>query len=129
MLEVVVLPCVPVTAIVGLQPRQLAEQLGAVQLALAALARVARSGFSGGIALETTTSAPSGTLAASWPAAGSTPSARSGARYGEPGARSEPGDLGAERARDQREAAHPGAADADEVQPAAAPGVLVAHGR
>ena len=32
MLEVVVLPWVPETAIVGLQPRELAEQVGAVQL-------------------------------------------------------------------------------------------------
>ena len=39
MLDVVVLPCVPVTAIVGRSRGQLAEQVGAVQLALAALAR------------------------------------------------------------------------------------------
>ena len=58
MLDVVVLPCVPVTAIVGLHARQLAEQVGAVELALAA---TRRSGFSGGMALETTTSAPGGT--------------------------------------------------------------------
>src|SRR5262249_13598095 len=46
-----------------------------------------RSGFSGGIALETTSSAPSGTLAASWPSATVIPAAR---RYGESGARSDP---------------------------------------
>ena len=76
MLDVVVLPCVPVTAIVGFSARELAEQVGAVQLAAR---RVPRSGLSGGIALETTTSAPAGTLAAAWPTAGSIPAARSGA--------------------------------------------------
>ena len=50
--------------------------------------RASRSGLSGGIALETTTSAPAGTLAASWPAAARC--RRAGARYGEPAARSEP---------------------------------------
>ena len=48
MLDVVVLPCVPETAIVGLQARELAEQIGAVQLARA----TARSGFSGPTAVE-----------------------------------------------------------------------------
>ena len=87
----------------------------------AALARRARApGCRSAIAVETTTSAPSGTFAASWPIAGSMPASRSAldvARLGPVG----PGDLGAERARDEREPAHPGAPDADEVQPAAGP--------
>ena len=68
------------------QPGELAEQVRAVQLARRARGR-ARSGLSGGIALETTTSAPAGTLAAAWPTAGSIPAARSGAAVRRAGAR------------------------------------------
>ena len=75
----------------------------------------ASSGLSSGIAVETTTSAPSGTFAASWPIAGSMPAAAQPLAVGRlrliraRHAR-------AELPRDQREAAHAGAADADEVE-------------
>ena len=61
-----------------------------MQLAQPALAAAARSGLSAGIAVETTSSAPPGTFAASCPAAGTIPAARSRPAYGEPAARSEP---------------------------------------
>ena len=48
MLDVVVLPWVPETAIVGFSAGELAEQVGAVQLGRAGR----RSGLSGAIALE-----------------------------------------------------------------------------
>ena len=83
MLDVVVFPCVPVTAIVG-RSRVISPSRSARWSSLPA---TPRSGLSGAIALERTTSAPSGTLAASCPAATGTSSAR---RYGESGARSEP---------------------------------------
>ena len=60
----------------ALEPRDLAEQVAAVEHA-GRVARAASSGLSSGIAVETTTSAPAGTLAASWPIAGSMPAARS----------------------------------------------------
>src|SRR5215218_4812021 len=90
MLDVVVLPWVPVTAIVGRRrvssPSRSARWSSRRPRSRAA----ARSAFSGGIALETTSSAPSGTFAAAWPMAGSIPAACSSPAYGEPAARSEP---------------------------------------
>ena len=67
MLEVVVLPCVPVTAIVG--RRRVSSPSRSARCSSAPRSRAARSGLSAGIALETTTSAPAGTLAAAWPTA------------------------------------------------------------
>ena len=86
MLDVVVFPCVPVTAIVG--RRRVSSPSRSARCSSGA--PVPRSGLSAGIALETTTSAPAGTLAAAWPTAGSIPAAWSVAPYGEPGARSDP---------------------------------------
>ncbi len=87
MLDVVVLPCVPVTAIVG-RSRVISPSRSARCSSRSPRSRAAtRSGFSGGIALETTTSAPSGTFAASCPSLTLIPASR---RYGESAARSEP---------------------------------------
>jgi hypothetical protein len=84
MLDVVVLPWVPETAIVGfrrvISPSRSARCISGAR----------RSGLLSGIALEYTTSAPSGTLAASWPTRGSIPAPFSVAAYGEPAARSDP---------------------------------------
>src|SRR5689334_10020472 len=85
MLAVVVLPCVPVTASVGF--RRVSSPSRSARCSSRA---VPRSGLSGGIADEYTTSAPAGTFAASWPTTGSMPAASSGPAYGEPAARSEP---------------------------------------
>ena len=86
MLEVVVLPCVPVTAIVG-RSRVISPSRSARWSSRSPRSRAAaRSGFSGGIALEKTTSAPSGTFSA----ACGTALSPVRARYGESGARSEP---------------------------------------
>ena len=74
---VVVFPCVPLTAIVALHPRQLTEEVAAMQHGRAGLAGRASSGLSSGIAVDTTTSAPSGTFEASCPMTGSMPAARS----------------------------------------------------
>ena len=128
MLDVVVLPCVPVTAIVGLQPRELAEQVGAVQLARRARARRAR-GCRAGSRSSTTTSAPSGTLAASWPIAGSMPAARSGAAYGEPAARSEPVTLAPSARATSARPLIPAPPMPDEVQRRPPQGVAVLIGR
>ena len=60
MLDVVVLPCVPVTAIVG-RSRVSSPSSSARCSSRSPRSRAAaRSGFSGGIAEETTSSAPSG---------------------------------------------------------------------
>ena len=122
MLDVVVLPCVPGHGDGRAQPGELAEELRAVQLAQAALARRRRArGCRRGIAEETTTSAPSGTLAASCP------TRRLDARGAQAGrvrgvARAvRARDGRAERPGDERQAAHPGPADAHEVQPPAGP--------
>ena len=77
MLDVVVLPCVPVTAIVGLQARELAEQVGAVQLALRA---TARSGLSGGIARRVDDLGAVGDVGGVVADGGSIPAARSSRR-------------------------------------------------
>ena len=90
MLDVVVLPCVPVTAIVGRSRVSSPSSSARCSSRWPRSRATTRSGLSGGIAVETTSSAPAGTFAASWPATGSMPSARSGAAYGEPAARSEP---------------------------------------
>ncbi len=80
MLDVVVLPWVPLIAIVGFSRVSSPSSSARCSSRWPRSRAIARSGFSGGIALETTTSAAGGTLAASWRSAGSTPSARSGAR-------------------------------------------------
>ena len=90
MLDVVVLPCVPVTAIVGRRRVSSPSSAARCSSRWPRSRATTRSGLSGGIAVETTSSAPAGTFAASWPAAGSMPSARSRAAYGEPVARSDP---------------------------------------
>ena len=92
----VVLPWVPETAIVGLSRVSSASRSARCSSG----APVVRSGLSGAIALEYTTSAPAGTFSAAWP---SSDAVRAG-------------DLGAEDAGDLREPAHPDAADADEVE-------------
>ena len=78
MLDVVVLPWVPVTAIVGRSRVSSPSSSARCSSRRPRSRAAARSGLSGGIAVETTTSAPSGTLAASWPIDGSMPAARSG---------------------------------------------------
>ena len=127
MLDVVVFPCVPVTAIVGRRRVSSPSRSARCSSRSPRSRAAARSGFSGGIALETTTSAPSGTFAAAWPTAGSIPAARSGAGVRRAGRAVRARHARAERVGDEREAAHPGPADADEVQPASCP--LGAHGR
>ena len=115
---VVVLPWVPPTAIVRFMraTARRAGRRGGARGAPAARA-AASSGLSSGIAVETTTSAPAGRFAASWPIAGSMPAARSARAVGRLGP-VRAGDRGAERAGDQREAAHAGPADPDEVEAA-----------
>ena len=79
MLEVVVLPCVPVTAIVG-RSRVISPSSSARWSSRSPRSRpAARSGLPGGIAEETTSSASAGTLSAACPATGSIPAARSDA--------------------------------------------------
>ena len=124
MLDVVVLPWVPVTAIVGAQPGELAEQLGAVQLALRrARAPATRSGLSAGIAVETHDLGAArhvvGGVAGGRRDAGGAQARGVRRAGGAVGAR----DRGAERVRDERQPAHAGAADPHEVQPAAGPGL------
>ena len=120
MLAVVVLPCVPATAIVAPQPRHLAEQVAAVEHRRTALARprelrvvVADRGRDDDLR-------PLGHVRGVVPDRRldpGVPQQRDVARLGLVRAR----DLGAERACDQREPAHPRAPDADEVEPAAGP--------
>ena len=94
----------------------LAEQVAAVEHRRPAARAWTSSGLSSAMAVDTTTSAPSGG-GSSCPARGSMPASLRRAEYGRLGA-VRAGDLGAQRARHQREAAHAGAADAHEVQPA-----------
>ena len=77
MLDVVVLPWVPETAIVGRRRVSSPSSSARCSSRWPRSRAIARSGFSGGIAVETTTSASGGTLAASWPSCGSIPAARS----------------------------------------------------
>ena len=82
----------------------------------------ASSGLSSGMAVDTTTSAPSGTFSAAWPIAGSIPPARRRARVGRlraVGAR----DLCAQPGAHRGQPAHARPADADEMQAA------LGHGR
>ena len=124
MLDVVVLPCVPVTAIVG-RSRVSSPSSSARCSSLSPRSRATvRSGLSAGIALDTTTSAPGGTFAASC----SRTSSPGVAEVRGVGRAVRAGDLGAERLRHPRQAAHPGSADADEVQLAARPWGCVGHG-
>ena len=73
---VVVFPCVPLTAIVRFIRDSSREKVAAMQRTRRSRA-AASSGLSSGIAVETTTSAPSGTFAASCPMTGSIPASRS----------------------------------------------------
>src|SRR5215218_8133155 len=66
MLAVVVLPCVPVTAMVGRRRVSSPSRSARCSSRSPRSRAAARSGFSGGIADDTTSSAPAGTLAASW---------------------------------------------------------------
>src|SRR5438046_1121792 len=81
---VVVLPCAPATTIDGRS-----ETSSASSSPRRRTSRPATSGLSGPIALETITSAPSGTLPASWPIATGIPAASSRSTYDDR-ARSEP---------------------------------------
>jgi hypothetical protein len=74
MQAVVVLPCVPAIATQRLRWETSARRSPRWRMRCA----FASSGLSGAIAVDTTTSAPSGTLRPSCPIAGSIPSARSG---------------------------------------------------
>ena len=123
MLEVVVLPWVPGDGDRRAQPRSArrAARRGAAR-AGRARAPIARSGFSGGIAEETTSSAPGGHVRGVVPDAGLDPRRAQRAAVGRAGRAVGAGDGGAERVRDEREPAHARAADADEVQRAPAPG-------
>ena len=116
MAVVVVLPCVPAIA-----SRRRCEQSSAsssprwITVWPRSRAR-ASSGLSSGTAVETTTSASGGTWSASWPSCGldaGSPEALHVGGLGAVGA----AHLGAELLRDQRQPAHPGAADRDEVEP------------
>ena len=119
--DVVVLPCAPATAIVRFSALRSASRPRAGGRAARARGAAARSGFSGAIALEwtTSTSSPAGTFAAAWPTCTSTPSARSSARPGNPRGRSPTPSRRADRGAGV--AAHPGAAEPDEVQPPPGP--------
>ena len=107
MLDVVVLPCVPVTAIVGFSrvssPSRSARCSSRWPRSRATRARGCRAGSRS----RRRPRRPSGTLAASWPAARLDARARAArAAYGGAGRAVGAGDRRAERARDQREAAH-----------------------
>ena len=76
MLDVVVLPCVPVTAIVG--RRRVSSPSSSARCSSRSPARAPRArGSPAGSRDETTSSAPAGTFAAAWPAIGAMPAARS----------------------------------------------------
>ncbi len=112
-----------------LQPRELAEQLGAVQLALAALAGDRPLGVLG---RDRARDHDLGALrhVGGVVALGRLDPERAQRReVGRAGRAVGAGDRRAERAGDERQAAHAGAADADEVQRAAAPWLGRAHGR
>ena len=79
MLDVVVLPWVPVTATVGRSRVSSPSSAARCSSRWPRSRAIARSGFSAGIAEDTTSSASGGTLAASCPTAGVIPAARSGA--------------------------------------------------
>ena len=74
--QVVVLPCVPATAIARFSEATWPSSVPRWITSRPASRAAASSGLSAGMAVETTSSAPSGTLAASWPMAGSIPAAR-----------------------------------------------------
>ena len=98
-----------------LQARELAQQVGAVQLAAPA---VVRSGLSGGDRARVD---DLGARRARWPRRGRSSArcpALSGPPYGESAARSEPVTSRRARARPAASPLMPGAADADEVQSA-----------
>jgi hypothetical protein len=80
---VVVFPCVPPTAIVLFIRDSSARRSPRWRTVACAALAASSSGLSSGMALETTTSAPAGTFAASWPVAGSIPAARSRSEYGD----------------------------------------------
>ena len=90
MLDVVVLPCVPVTAIVGRSRVSSPSSSARCNSRSPRSRALTRSGLSTGMAEEITTSAPSGTLAASCPIAGTMPASRRRATYDDPALRSEP---------------------------------------
>ena len=71
-----VFPCVPPTAIVRFIRESSPSRSPRWSTRAPAARAAASSGLSSGIAVETTTSAPSGTFAASWPMTGSIPAAR-----------------------------------------------------
>ena len=73
----VVLPCVPPTAIVRFIRDSSPSRSPRWRTVAPASRAAASSGLSSGIAVETTTSAPSGRLAASWPMTGSMPASLS----------------------------------------------------
>ena len=80
MLDVVVLPWVPVTAIVGRSALSSPSRSARCSSRRPRSRAAARSGLSAGMAVETTTSAPSGTLRGVVAGRGSIPAARSRAR-------------------------------------------------
>jgi hypothetical protein len=112
-----------------LEPRQLAEQVGAVQLALAPLARDGPLGVVG------RDRGGHHDLRLRWHVRGVMtlgrldPQRAQRREVGRTGRPVRARDRRAERPRDQRQTAHPGAADPDEVQRAAAPWLGRAHGR
>src|SRR5215208_1695333 len=73
---VVVLPCAPLTAIVRFMRDSSPSRSARCRIAAPAARAAASSGLSSGIAVETTTSAPTDRLAASWPTAASIPAVR-----------------------------------------------------
>ena len=74
---VVVFPCVPLTAMVRFMRDSSPRRSPRWSTGVPASRAAASSGLSSGIAVETTTSAPSGTFEASCPMTGSMPAARS----------------------------------------------------
>ncbi len=74
---VVVLPCVPATAISRFSPHSSASSSPRRRRSWPRSRASASSGLSAPIAVETITSAPSGRLSASWPTTGASPAARS----------------------------------------------------
>ncbi len=104
------------------QPRDLAQQVGAVQLALAALAGDRALRVVGRDRARDHELGVRGHVGGVVPGRGDDPVLAQGPRVGGVGRAVGAGHRRAERVGDEREAAHPGAAHADEVQPAAGPG-------
>ena len=125
MLDVVVLPCVPVTAIVGRSRVSSPSSVGAVQLA----ARPVRAlGVVGGDRARDDDLGAGGDVGRVVADGRLDPGGAQRAAVGRAGGAVGARDARAERVRDEREAAHPGAADPHEVQLAACPGIAHAPG-